>query len=65
MITSAMTRCWQPVLIRQSAIPKKADWIGDRFKERELARALREETASYNVNIDDVLELARKQKEYH
>lgn len=44
---------------------KKAEWIGDRFKERELARALREETASYNVNIDDVLELARKQKEYH
>lgn len=43
---------------------KKAEWIGDRFKERELARALREETASYNVNIDDVLELARKQKEY-
>ncbi|ENR6008791.1 TPA: type I restriction endonuclease subunit R [Citrobacter freundii] len=44
---------------------KKAEWVGDRFKERELARALREETASYNVNIDDVLELARKQKEYH
>lgn len=44
---------------------KKAEWIGDRFKERELARALREETASYNVNIDDVLELARKQREYH
>ncbi|ENR8891330.1 TPA: HsdR family type I site-specific deoxyribonuclease [Citrobacter koseri] len=44
---------------------KKAEWIGDRFKERELARALREETASYNVNIDDILELARKQKEYH
>jgi type I restriction enzyme R subunit len=44
---------------------KKAEWIGDRFKERELARALREETASYDVNIDDVLELARKQKEYH
>ncbi|ELY4321087.1 type I restriction endonuclease subunit R [Cronobacter turicensis] len=44
---------------------KKAEWIGDRFKERELARALREETANYNVNIDDVLELARKQKEYH
>ncbi|HCL5250681.1 TPA: HsdR family type I site-specific deoxyribonuclease [Salmonella enterica] len=44
---------------------KKAEWIGDRFKERELARALREETASYDVNIDDIIELARQQKEYH
>ncbi|QTF09697.1 HsdR family type I site-specific deoxyribonuclease [Brenneria izadpanahii] len=43
---------------------KKAEWIGDRFKEREIACALREETASYDVNIDAVIELARKQKEY-
>ncbi|MZG45110.1 HsdR family type I site-specific deoxyribonuclease [Dickeya dianthicola] len=44
---------------------KKAEWIGDRFKEREIACALREETASYDVNIGDVIALARKQKEYH
>ncbi|ACT11912.1 MULTISPECIES: type I restriction endonuclease subunit R [Pectobacterium] len=43
---------------------KKAEWIGDRFKEREIACALREETASYDVNIEGVIELARKQKEY-
>jgi type I restriction enzyme R subunit len=44
---------------------KKADWLGDRFKERELANAIREEIASYNVNILEVMELVRAQKEYH
>ncbi|MCW8934897.1 MAG: HsdR family type I site-specific deoxyribonuclease [Gammaproteobacteria bacterium] len=44
---------------------KKADWVGDRFKEREIANAVREETAGYDVDIEDVMELAKAQKEYH
>ncbi|MCX2841293.1 HsdR family type I site-specific deoxyribonuclease [Microbulbifer thermotolerans] len=44
---------------------KKADWVGDRFKEREIANAIREETAAYEVDIQQVMELAKAQKEYH
>ncbi len=44
---------------------KKADWVGDRFKEREIANALREETAGYVVDIQTVMELAKAQKDYH
>ncbi|AKH63411.1 MULTISPECIES: type I restriction endonuclease subunit R [Photorhabdus] len=44
---------------------KKADWVGDRFKEREIANAVREETASYNVDIPSIMELAKAQKDYH
>lgn len=44
---------------------KKAEWLGDRFKEREIANAIRQETASYDVDIDDVMELVKAQKEYH
>jgi type I restriction enzyme R subunit len=43
---------------------KKAEWVGDRFKEREIANAVREETAGYEVNIQSVIELAKAQKEY-
>jgi type I restriction enzyme R subunit len=43
---------------------KKADWVGDRFKEREIANAIREETAGYDVDIQGVMELAKAQKEY-
>lgn len=43
---------------------KKADWVGDRFKEREIANALREETAGYEVDIQALIELAKAQKEY-
>lgn len=43
---------------------KKADWVGDRFKEREIANAVREETAGYDVDIHGVMELAKAQKEY-
>lgn len=43
---------------------KKADWVGDRFKEREIANALREETAGYEVDIQALMELAKAQKEY-
>ncbi|TMO23030.1 HsdR family type I site-specific deoxyribonuclease [Pseudoalteromonas sp. S4741] len=44
---------------------KKADWLGDRFKEREIANAVREEAVGYDVNIVDVMELIKAQKEYH
>ncbi|MDN7132091.1 type I restriction endonuclease subunit R [Halomonas sp. MC140] len=43
---------------------KKADWVGDRFKEREIANAVRQETAGYEVDIQGVLELAKAQKDY-
>lgn len=44
---------------------KKAEWLGDRFKEREIANAIREEAASYEVDIDEVMTLIKAQKEYH
>lgn len=44
---------------------KKADWLGDRFKEREIANAVREEAAGYDINIIDIMELIKAQKEYH
>lgn len=44
---------------------KKADWVGDRFKEREIANAVREETTGYEVDIQSVMELAKAQKDYH
>jgi type I restriction enzyme R subunit len=43
---------------------KKAEWIGDRFKEREIANAIREETTGYTVDITALMELAKAQKEY-
>ena len=43
---------------------KKADWVGDRFKEREIANAVREKTQGYKVDIKQVIELAKAQKEY-
>ena len=44
---------------------KKADWLGDRFKEREIALAIHEETAGYDLNVDEVMTLVKAQKEYH
>ena len=43
---------------------KKADWVGDRFKEREITNAIREEAAGYNIDIPAVLELAKNQRDY-
>ena len=43
---------------------KKADWIGNKFKEREVANAVREESASYNVDLKDVMDLLKQQDEY-
>ena len=43
---------------------KKADWVGDRDKEKEVARAIHEESAGYKVCVESVLEIAKRQKEY-
>ena len=43
---------------------KKADWVGDRMKEKEIARAIYEELAGYDVSVETVLEIAKRQKEY-
>lgn len=43
---------------------KKADWVGYRFKEREIASVVREETAGYDLDVQSVIELAKVQKEY-
>jgi type I restriction enzyme R subunit len=44
---------------------KKADWVGDRFKEREIANAIRQDTVDYDVDLLKVMELAKAQKDYH
>jgi type I restriction enzyme, R subunit len=43
---------------------KKADWAGDRFKEREIANAIREESKDYEIDIQQVMELVKAQEEY-
>ncbi len=43
---------------------KKDGWIGNRFKEREVVNAIREELGEYNVNLTDVVELVKNQDEY-
>jgi len=43
---------------------KKANWVGSRIKEREVANAIREEVANYGVNVDEILELVKNQYEY-
>jgi type I restriction enzyme, R subunit len=42
---------------------KKEGWIGNRFKEREVANAIRE-AAGCNIEIDQVLDLVKNQREY-
>jgi type I restriction enzyme, R subunit len=43
---------------------KKANWIGDRIKEREIRFAVEEELGTYDVDIDLILDIAKNQKEY-
>jgi len=45
-------------------LTKRAEWIGDRFKERELINALNEEIKDYDIDVKQVVELAKAQKEY-
>ena len=44
---------------------KKADWIGDRFKEREVTNAIREEIQGQDLDLTQLLELIKAQQEYH
>jgi len=44
---------------------KKADWYGDRFKEREIAFAIAEEIKGYALTVAEVMALVKAQKEYH
>lgn len=43
---------------------KKADWVGDRFKEREVANAIRKESAGHDIDIGKVVDIAKNQQEY-
>ncbi|MCV6589531.1 MAG: HsdR family type I site-specific deoxyribonuclease [Marinobacterium sp.] len=44
---------------------KKDEWIGDRFKELEVAGAIYQATTGYNVDIESIMSLVRAQREYH
>jgi len=43
---------------------KKEGWVGNLFKEREVAKVVREEAAGYNINVNEVLDLVKNQSEY-
>ena len=43
---------------------KKALWKGNRFKQRVVENAIREEIGSYDIDIDKVMELVKNQPEY-
>ena len=43
---------------------KKDGWTGNRFKEKEVRNAIREELGTYNVNLDDVMGVVKAQDEY-
>ncbi len=43
---------------------KKADWKYNRFKQRDVENAVKEEVGKYNVDIKDVMELVKNQPEY-
>jgi len=43
---------------------KKEGWIGNRFKEREIERAIRIAIGENNLNVTDILELVKNQDEY-
>uniref|UniRef100_UPI00300AF02C hypothetical protein n=1 Tax=Acinetobacter guillouiae TaxID=106649 RepID=UPI00300AF02C len=43
---------------------KKADWVGDKFKEREIAFAIQQDTKGYDIDMQSVMELVKAQREY-
>jgi type I restriction enzyme, R subunit len=43
---------------------KKAGWVGNRMKEREVTKAVRETAKDYNIDLEDVMELIKNQHEY-
>jgi type I restriction enzyme R subunit len=43
---------------------KKEGWIGNRFKEREVTNAIRDELGEYKAKLTEVIELVKNQDEY-
>jgi type I restriction enzyme, R subunit len=43
---------------------KKADWRGNRFKEREIRNAIRSELGSDDPRVDSIFEIVRNQRDY-
>lgn len=43
---------------------KKDGWIGNRFKEKEVERAIRERVSAYQVNLAELVEVVKQQDEY-
>lgn len=43
---------------------KKDGWIGNRFKEKEVERAIREQVSPYQVNLTELFEVVKQQDEY-
>ena len=43
---------------------KKADWKTNRFKQRDVELAVREELGDYSFDVKDVMELVKNQSEY-
>jgi type I restriction enzyme R subunit len=43
---------------------RKDDWRGNRFKEREVLGAVREELGEYETRADEIFEIVKNQREY-
>lgn len=43
---------------------KKDGWIGNRFKEREVERAVWEQVSSYEVDVEELVRVIKQQDEY-
>ena len=43
---------------------KKADWKTNRFKQRDVEHAVKEELGGYQVDIKDLMDLIKSQSEY-
>jgi len=53
------------LLVDTAVLTRKKDgWIGNRFKEKEVERAIRERLSAYQVNLEELVEVVKKQDEY-
>lgn len=43
---------------------RKDDWCGNRFKEREVLNAVREELGKYEIRADEIFEIVKNQRDY-
>jgi len=43
---------------------RKDDWRGNRFKEKEVLNAVREELGKYEARTDEIFEIVKNQREY-